>query len=105
MLVAPAGLAVHVEPMWHDQGQLILGTGQGTYSRRRSSPISLTLPVDMSEGMQPSTTLSANTDFHSWPLANGWLTGSGSPSPAAVCPPRRRLHCVDQGSDRQELSA
>ena len=43
-----------------------------TYNKRRSSSISAALPVAMSEGMQPSTTLSTVTAFHSWPLAE-WM--------------------------------
>ncbi len=38
-------------------------------SRRRSSSMSSALPVDMSDGMQPSTALSTKTAFHSCPFA------------------------------------
>ena len=40
-----------------------------TWSRRRSSSTSAVVPVPRSDGIQPSTTLSTKTDFHSWPLA------------------------------------
>ena len=39
-----------------------------TYSRRRASSVSSSEPLAMSDGMQPSTTFSSVTDFHSRPL-------------------------------------
>ena len=39
--------------------------GSSTYKSRRSSSISADVPAPRSEGRQPSTTLSTNTDFHS----------------------------------------
>ena len=51
------------------------GRARGSSRRRAAAapPRSRSaLPVAMSDGMQPSTTLSTNTAFHSWPLAE-WI--------------------------------
>jgi hypothetical protein len=59
-----------VQRQWFDQRR-VLGEDfpdlkrYRLVSNRRSSSISAVVPVPRSEGMQPSTTLRTNTDFHS----------------------------------------
>ena len=50
----------------------LLARVMATYRRRRSSSISSGVPLAMSDGMQPSTTLRTSTVSHSWPLAE-WM--------------------------------
>ena len=64
MPIALGALAMGEEPL---RCKSSLARVMATYNRRRSSSISADVPVPRSEGRQPSTTLSTNTDFHSWP--------------------------------------
>ena len=69
-LSPPPRLLRDVEAVRHDQVQVLLGARHGHVQQ---APLFLqsprVLPVAMSLGMQPSTTLSTCTAFHSWPLA------------------------------------
>ena len=72
MPIALRVLAVGEETLRHDEVKIVLGARHRDIEQ---APLLLDLvgiPVPRSEGMQPSTTLSTNTDFHSWPLAE-WI--------------------------------
>jgi hypothetical protein len=57
---------------WLHQVEMLPARVIATYRRRRSSSICSGLPTAISEGMQPSVTLSTNTTSHSCPLAE-WI--------------------------------
>ena len=71
--VAAVRLIVRVEALRHDDVELVL---RARHRDVEQPPLLLDLvasmPVARSDGMQPSTALSTNTDFHSCPLAE-WM--------------------------------
>jgi hypothetical protein len=63
------------KPRWLHQVQVLASARHGDVKETAFSSISSGLPTAMSEGMQPSATLSMNTASHSWPLAE-WIVDS-----------------------------
>ncbi len=73
MAVALRMLAVGEEALRHHQMQIVLGARHRDIEQAAFFlDLGRLVPAPRSEGMQPSTTLSTNTDFHSWPLAE-WM--------------------------------
>lgn len=70
--VAHVHLLFDEEPVRHDHMQMSLVRAMATYTSRRFPWISSSLPVSMSDGMQPSTTFSTCAAFHACPLAE-WM--------------------------------
>jgi hypothetical protein len=93
-------LPVGKKPLGYDEYRLSLTRVMATYRSRRSSSISADVPVQRSDGRQPSITLSTNADFHSWPWRNGSSKGSDSLRRATVLQPDRWWHPVDQALAR-----
>ena len=73
MPIALRVLPMREEALRHDEVKIVLGARHGDIEQAALLlDLGRDVPVPRSEGMQPSTTLSTKTDFHSWPLAE-WI--------------------------------
>src|SRR5690606_18371626 len=70
--VAARGRAMREEALRRDQAGLVLRARHRDIEQPALSSISALSPTARSDGMQPSTTLSTKTFFHSCPLAE-WI--------------------------------